>query len=94
MARDSTEAALIASGPLPGGAAGEAPPPPQLYSAPDPEEDPEAQVSGSAGWLFVSCHLNCTNFCVVMSPPVYEVEFCCSRGIYDHSLAFVPTLNL
>lgn len=44
VARDSADvAALIAAGPTTG-ANGEAPPPPQLYSAPDPEEDPEAQV--------------------------------------------------
>jgi hypothetical protein len=51
VARDSSEAALmISTGAQPNGAgAREAAPPPQLYSAPDPEEDPEAQVS----WLCV-----------------------------------------
>jgi hypothetical protein len=46
VARDSSEAALmISTGAQPSGAgAREAAPPPQLYSAPDPEEDPEAQV--------------------------------------------------
>jgi hypothetical protein len=46
VARDSSEAALmISTGAQPNGAgAREAAPPPQLYSAPDPEEDPEAQV--------------------------------------------------
>lgn len=41
-ARDSVEAALIVSG-KPFNSNGEAPPPPQLYSAPDPEDDWEAQ---------------------------------------------------
>ena len=45
VARDSADvAALIAASPGTGGNTGEASPPPQLYSAPDPEEDPEAQV--------------------------------------------------
>jgi hypothetical protein len=58
VARDSSEAALmISTGAQPNGAgAREAAPPPQLYSAPDPEEDPEAQVNILRAGFSTGCH--------------------------------------